>query len=117
MKAISRRKEVQYNPAMLILLLLPIVVSVLCLGAHMLRHFGIAGPIPAILLLVIMLIPRRWSAIVLQVALVLSVAEWVRTAAPCTRVSIPNIFLTFLLPSGRWLGIVPPFGGAGCRYW
>jgi hypothetical protein len=59
--------------------LAPIVISLLVLGAHFLRA-GNALLVLLVLVLVAMLgVRRRWSARLVQAALVLGAVEWIRT--------------------------------------
>jgi hypothetical protein len=62
-----------------LLQLVPVVLSLLVLGAHFLR--GGNTPLVAVSLglLVLLAVRRRWAARVLQVALLLGALEWIRT--------------------------------------
>lgn len=61
------------------LLLLPAGLSALLLGAHLMFH-GLLVLVPLALgLFALMWVRRAWAARVLQAALVLGAAEWVRT--------------------------------------
>ncbi len=64
---------------MIALQLVPVVLSLLVLGAHFLRGqnmvmFGLVAG-----LLVLLAVPRRWAARLVQVALVLGAVEWTLT--------------------------------------
>ena len=64
---------------MIVLQLVPVVLSLLVLGAHFLRGqnlvmFGLVA-----VLLVLLAVPRRWAARLVQVALVLGAVEWTLT--------------------------------------
>lgn len=66
---------------MVFLRLLPIILSYLLMAAHLFRgqHYllvALAALMPALLL-----IPRLWVARVMQLGLVISAAEWLRTMA------------------------------------
>jgi hypothetical protein len=64
---------------MLILQLLPVMLSLVVLAAHFVRH---GQPVLVFLSLAaigLLAVPRRWAALVLQVALLLGAAEWART--------------------------------------
>lgn len=64
---------------MTILLLLPTLLSLLLLAAHFFRagdYLLTAIPLAS---LVLLLIPRRWSALLLQILLLLAAAEWLRS--------------------------------------
>jgi hypothetical protein len=61
------------------LYLTPIALSLLLLGAHLYRHGG-AWPSLAVLVLAgLLFVPRPWAARVVQFALLLAAAEWLRT--------------------------------------
>jgi hypothetical protein len=71
---------------MMFLRLLPVILSLLLLGAHFSRA-GLALPMLASLaLLVVLAIPRAWAARLVQVALVLGTVEWLRTVYVLVRV-------------------------------
>lgn len=64
-----------------VLYLLPTVLSMLVLGAHLLR---LSVPLGAAVIFVagllgLLAVPRRWAARVVQVVLVLGALEWLRT--------------------------------------
>lgn len=61
------------------LLLLPVILSLLALGAHFLRagHFALLAVVLGCLGL--LAVPRRWAARVVQAALLLGSLEWIRT--------------------------------------
>jgi hypothetical protein len=65
---------------MLFLQLLPVALSLLVLGAHFLRAGNLAFTAVAVGLAGVLLVRRPWAARVVQAALVLGAAEWVRTA-------------------------------------
>ena len=57
----------------------PVVLSLLLLGAHFLRaEMGYLLPV-VFLLLALLLVRRPWAARVVQAALVLAAVEWIRT--------------------------------------
>jgi hypothetical protein len=64
-----------------VVLLVPVVVSLLALGAHFLR----AGAVPfvalVILVVALLFVRRPWAARTIQVVLVLGSFEWLRTLA------------------------------------
>lgn len=62
------------------LLSLPAGLSVVVLGAHLLFHGQLPLVPPVLALLALLWVRRAWAARVLQAALVLGAAEWVRTA-------------------------------------
>jgi hypothetical protein len=57
----------------------PIVVSLLVLGAHFLRYGNLAGVLAVLILVGLLFVPRPWAARVVQAALVLGTLEWLRT--------------------------------------
>lgn len=61
------------------LLLFPVVLSLLVLGAHFLRSGNLLLLLVVVVLLGLLAVRRRWAARTVQVALVLGAAEWVRT--------------------------------------
>ena len=64
---------------MVALLLVPVVVSLLMLGAHFLRAGNTVVVALAIVLMGLLAVRRRWSARLVQAALVLGAIEWIRT--------------------------------------
>jgi hypothetical protein len=63
------------------LALLPVGLSLLVLAAHFYRAGNVFFFIAALLVLTLVVVPKRWAARALQTALLLGAAEWVRTAA------------------------------------
>ena len=75
---------------MLVVQLLPVVLSLLVLGAHFSRH---GQPILVVLsvgLVALLAVPRSWAARLLQVVLLLAAAEWVRTLIVLARFRLDN---------------------------
>ncbi len=66
---------------MAFLLLLPVILSFLLLGAHVLRHFDLVYALLALAPIIVLLIPRRAAALTVQVLLLLAALEWVRALA------------------------------------
>jgi hypothetical protein len=66
---------------MIVIYLLPAILSALLMAAHFLRagHLGLVLLCLAAPLL--LLVPRRWAGVLIQVLLVLAAAEWLRTMA------------------------------------
>ena len=62
-----------------VLLYIPIVLSLLVLGAHFLRYGNSIGVVAALLLIALLFIRRSWVARLMQVVLVLGALEWLRT--------------------------------------
>ena len=61
------------------LLLTPVVLSLLVLGAHFLRYGGWVGVFATLLSIALLFVRRPWVARVMQVVLVLGTLEWLRT--------------------------------------
>ena len=64
---------------MVALLLVPVVISLLLLGAHFLRAGAFAMVALVLVLLALLGVRRGWAARLAQAALVLGAAEWIRT--------------------------------------
>ena len=64
---------------MIALLYIPIVLSLVALGAHFLRFGNELGVIAAIVLIGLLFLQRAWVARLVQVALVLGAIEWLWT--------------------------------------
>jgi hypothetical protein len=62
-----------------VLIYLPVVLSLVILGAHFLRYGNWIGVFGSLVLIALLTIRRPWVARLLQVALVLGALEWVRT--------------------------------------
>ena len=62
-----------------ILLYIPVVLSILVLGAHFLRFGNWIGVFAAFLLIGLLFLRRLWVARLTQVVLVLGTLEWLRT--------------------------------------
>ena len=61
------------------LLLAPVVLSLIVLGAHFMRAGNLIMVIVVLVFLVLLGVRRRWVAQLVQVGLVLGAIEWVRT--------------------------------------
>ena len=61
------------------LLYVPIVLSLVLLGAHFLRELNAVGVVVSVLLIGLLFIRRAWAARVVQVALFVGVVEWIMT--------------------------------------
>ena len=61
------------------LLLIPVVLSLVVLGAHFLRAGNLVLVALVLLLVPLLGVRRRWVAVLVQVVLVLGAVEWVRT--------------------------------------
>ena len=64
---------------MIALLTIPIVLSLVALGAHFLRYGNELGVLASILLIGLLFLRRAWVARLVQVALVLGALEWLWT--------------------------------------
>jgi len=62
-----------------VLLYIPIVLSLVVLGAHFLRYGNSLGVIGAAALIGLLLVRKPWAARLLQAALVLGAIEWAYT--------------------------------------
>jgi len=71
-----------------ILQLVLVVLSLLVLGAHVLRAGSQFLVVVVIGLLALLAVRRPWAARVIQVALLIGTAEWLRTVANLTRVRV-----------------------------
>lgn len=61
------------------LLLVPVILSLVVLGAHFLRAGNLVLVASVLLLVPLLGVRRRWVARLIQVVLVLGAAEWIRT--------------------------------------
>jgi hypothetical protein len=66
---------------MTIVALVPVVLSLLVLGAHFLRADNVVLLVMPVLLLGLLVLRRPWAARIVQVGLVLGALEWIRTIA------------------------------------
>ena len=62
-----------------VLLYLPVVLSLVILGAHFMRYGNSIGVIGALLLIALLIVRRPWVARLMQVVLIFGALEWVRT--------------------------------------
>lgn len=83
--------------------LLPVVLSFVVLGAHFLRAGDMAMVALVLLVLGLLGVRRRWAVRLVQVALLLGAAEWVRTlvglVALRTQTGQPVLRLVLILGS------------------
>lgn len=82
-------------------LLVPTVLSLLLAGAHFLRADQDGLVVLSVALIALVAVPRRWAAYLLQGALLLIAAEWVRTT-----VALVSVRQAHGLPSGRMAAIL-----------
>jgi hypothetical protein len=64
---------------MALIALLPVILSILVLGAHFFRAGNLLLVAVCLALLALVAVRRAWAARALQVALVIGAAEWART--------------------------------------
>ncbi len=62
-----------------VLLYVPVVLSLVILGAHFMRYGNSIGVIGALLLIALLIVRRPWVARLMQAVLILGALEWVRT--------------------------------------
>ena len=59
--------------------LVPVVLSLVILGAHFMRYGSSMGVIGSLVLVDLLMVRRPWVARLMQVVLILGALEWVRT--------------------------------------
>jgi len=64
---------------MTVLLYVPIVLSLIVVGAHFLRYDNVIGVAASLALIGLLFIRQAWVARLVQVALILAAVEWLRT--------------------------------------
>jgi hypothetical protein len=62
-----------------VLLYLPVILSLVILGAHFMRYGNSIGVVGALLLIALLIVRRPWVARLMQVVLILGALEWLRT--------------------------------------
>jgi hypothetical protein len=62
-----------------VLVYIPVVLSLVILGAHFMRYGNSIGVIGALLLIALLIVRQPWVARLMQVVLTLGALEWVRT--------------------------------------
>ena len=62
-----------------VLLYVPVVLSIVILGAHFMRYGNSIGVFGSLVLIILLFVRRAWVARMVQVILVLGALEWVRT--------------------------------------
>ena len=79
----------------------PIVLSLVILGAHFMRYGNSAGVIGSAVMIALLFVRRPWVARLIQVALVLGALEWVRTLYMLMQVRVaqdqPFVRMTIIL--------------------
>ena len=61
------------------LIYVPVVLSLVILGAHFMRYGNLIGVFGALVLIALLIVRRPWVARLMQVVLILGALEWVRT--------------------------------------
>jgi hypothetical protein len=62
-----------------VLIFVPVVLSLVILGAHFMRYGNSIGVFGSLVLIALLIVRRPWVARLMQVALILGALEWVRT--------------------------------------
>lgn len=62
-----------------VLIYVPVVLSLVVLGAHFMRYGNSIGVFGALVLLALLTVRRPWVARLMQVVLILGALEWIRT--------------------------------------
>ena len=62
-----------------VLLYVPVVLSLVVLGAHFMRYGNSVGVVGALVLIALLIVRRPWVARLMQVVLVLGALEWAHT--------------------------------------
>jgi len=62
-----------------VLLYIPVVLSLVVLGAHFMRYDNSIGVVGAVALIVLLFLRQPWVARLMQVVLILGALEWVHT--------------------------------------
>ena len=83
------------------LLYIPVVLSLVILGAHFMRYGNLAGVFVFLGLIALLFVRRAWVARLMQVVLVLGALEWARTLFELAQVRAalgqPFIRMTLIL--------------------
>ncbi len=62
-----------------VLFYVPVVLSLVILGAHFMRYGNLIGVFGALVLIALLFVRQSWVARLMQVVLILGALEWVRT--------------------------------------
>ena len=62
-----------------VLIYVPVVLSLVILGAHFMRYGNSIGVVGALALIALLIVRRPWVARLMQVVLIFGALEWVRT--------------------------------------
>ncbi len=71
-----------------VIIFIPIVLSLLVLGAHFLRFGNMIGVTGAIVLVALLFLRKPWVARLLQLVLVFAALEWVRTLVGLVQIRV-----------------------------
>jgi len=83
------------------LLTIPVVLSLVVLGAHFMRYGNSVGVVGALVLIALLFVRQPWVARFMQVVLVLGALEWVRTL-----LELHQVRVALGQPYGRMLVIL-----------
>lgn len=85
-----------------VLLYIPVVLSLVVLGAHFLRYGSSIGVVGALVMIALLFVRQPWIARFMQVVLVLGALEWVRTLVELqqTRVALGQSYGRMLVILG-----------------
>lgn len=72
------------------LIYIPVVLSLVILGAHFMRYGNIFGVLGSLLLIALLIVRRPWVARLMQVVLVLGALEWLRTLYELVQVRVAH---------------------------
>lgn len=84
-----------------VLIYVPVVLSLVILGAHFMRYGNSIGVIGALVLIALLIVHRPWVARLMQVVLILGALEWVRTLYELVQVRV-----AYGQPFGRMMVIL-----------
>jgi hypothetical protein len=62
-----------------VLIYVPVVLSLVMLGAHFMRFGNTIGVVGSVVLIVLLIVRRPWVARLIQIVLVIGTLEWIRT--------------------------------------
>jgi len=83
------------------LLTIPVVLSLVVLGAHFMRYGNSVGVVGALVLIALLFVRQPWVARFMQVVLVLGALEWIRTL-----IELQQVRAALGQPYGRMLVIL-----------
>ena len=71
-----------------VLIYLPVVLSLVILGAHFMRYGNSIGVVGSLVLIALLIVRQPWVARLMQIVLVLGALEWVRTLYELAQVRV-----------------------------